>query len=177
MKRLILILLLIPTVKYSFTAQRHIDTAKSYWHVKEVHNNRGSQIDIFNATVGNPLGASWCAAYVGYCLKASKVNVPKLSGLARNYYVRGYKTYSSGSVIRGINTPQRGDIVIWARGNTVYGHCGYVLAYNKKTGVITTIEGNTSPTNQSDGDGVYIKYRKIEPYDFFRIIGFSKVLY
>lgn len=152
----------------------YIDSALKYQYVREKQPNRSVEIDKFNKAVNNPLGAPYCAAFVGYCLKVNKALQPKISGLAINYYNKGYKPYSAGSVLRGKSKIESGDIVIWQRGETIKGHTGFVLEY--KNGIITTIEANTDGAGTREGDGVYIKKRKIEPYNFFRIIGFSKVL-
>jgi len=154
-----------------------IDTALNYLYVREIKPNRSPEIDMFNRSVGNPLGASYCGAFVGYDLTASGAIEPEVrSGLARNYYRHGFEAYSAGSVIRGINKVEKGDIIIWARGNAVYGHTGFAFQdWDGPSG--KTIEANTSPPggSQWNGDGVYIKEREIHPYSFFRIIGFSKV--
>lgn len=155
----------------------YIDSALKYNGIKEQGNNRGVA-DNFNRSVHNPIGSPYCAAFVGYILKANNILTPKATGLAQNYYWKGYKTYSAGSVLLNKSVVKEGDIVVWARGNTINGHTGFVLSFNQKTKEITTIEANTSPDSkgsQDNGDGVYIKVRKINPYSFFRIIGFSKV--
>jgi hypothetical protein len=156
----------------------YIDSALSYENTQEQGSNRGVAIDKFNSSVGNKYGSAYCGAFVGYNLKVNNITTPKGSGLARNYYTKGYKTYTAASVLKGKSIVESGDIVIWARGNTIYGHTGFVLGFNKNTKEIYTIEGNTSSGlkgSQYDGDGVFKRTRKINPYSFFRIIGFSKV--
>ena len=66
-----------------------------------------------------------------------------------------------------------GTIIVWRRGNTLFGHAGVVEKWNGKKG--TTVEGNTSSGakgSQSDGDGVWRRRRAIDPSNFFRITDF-----
>jgi len=134
--------------------------------VREVGKNRGKQVDIFNKNVGNPLGSDWCGAFVAYCLDAVNSEFKVRSGLARHYYTKAEKTYSAGEVLRGKRQVEFGDMVIWARGKTIFGHVAFALNWEGKRG--TTIEGNTDK-------GVAVKNRVIYPYSYFRIIGFAEV--
>lgn len=162
----------------SYSDNRHIDSAKKYLYVRERGYNRSPEIDKWNKYVGNPKGASWCGAFVGWNIQQCKA--PKLrSGLARNYYTKAKNTltFTAGDVIRGKQKVKKGDLVIWARGSTIYGHIGIALCdWQGSKG--WTIEGNTSAGagSQHDGDGVFKRYRKIEPYNYFRIIGFTRVI-
>lgn len=166
-----------PLLSVAQTSRRlaYLDTAGKYLFVREVKQNRSPEIDRFNNSVNNYVSAPYCAAFVGYCLLTNGIEQPKASGLAINYYYKGFKTYSAGVVLRNKKVIERGDIFIMARGSTIKGHTGFVLSYDVKTKIITTIEANTNGAGSRDGDGVYIRKRKIEPYNFFRIIGFSKV--
>lgn len=152
----------------------YIDSAVSYNGTREIKQNRGYIIDKFNYSVNNPLGSPYCGAFVGYCLIVNNVEYPKPSGLAVNYYYHGFKTFSLGKVLQNKAVPKYGDIFIMKRGNTIKGHTGFILSYDAKTRTIATIEANTNNTGSREGDGVYIKKRKLEPYNFFGIIGFSK---
>ena len=154
-----------------------VDVATSFLHVREIRPNRSPEIDSFNKPFKN-IGGPYCATGVAYCLKHSGAVAPKGTSLARNYYTRGYETYSAKDVLTKKVQPQRNHIVVWGKGSTFYGHTGFVILYNITTGIITTIEFNTSGNStgsQSNGDGVYIKKRKIQPYSYFKIIGFSRV--
>jgi len=153
----------------------HIDTAKSYLHVREQRPNRGKEIDAFNREVGNALGSPYCAAFAGYCIRYGGAIYPKeMSGLARHYYSRSVHRYTAGDVMKGKEQVRRGDLVIWQRGSGIYGHVAFAYAdWQGIRGV--TIEGNTAPYKQKEG--VWIRVRKIQPYSHFRIIGFARVLY
>lgn len=160
----------------SCRAYRWLDTAYSYLDVREHGYNRSPEIDRFNRYVGNPLGASYCAAFAGYCKNQGGASWKYLSGLAQNYFRKALKgtRYTAQDVIAGRYKPVRGDLVIWGKGNTINGHIGFVwIDWVGISGL--TIEANTSPSSsgsQADGEGIYIKKRTIKQYDYFRIIGF-----
>lgn len=124
------------------------------------------------------MGASYCGAFTGWCIQDCKA--PKVrAGLARHYYTKAKNTitFTAGDVIYKKQKVKKGDLVIWARGATIYGHVGMALFdWNGTEG--WTIEGNTSSGtgSQYDGDGVFKRYRKIQPYSYFRIIGFTRVI-
>jgi hypothetical protein len=71
-----------------------------------------------------------------------------------------------------------GTIIVWRKGNTIYGHTGFLIRWKGSSGI--TIEANTSPGDygrQRDGDGVYVRKRSIQPLNYFRITHFTKVSY
>ena len=172
-----LLLLLLPLL--ILNAQKHLDIAKSYAGVKEATgNNDGKEVEMFLQSVGRKKGDSWCAAFVSFCLTKADVKEPKIrSGLARDFK-RSKNLINANDVLRGIKKIEPGYIVGWEKGNTIFGHLGFALTrWYKVYG--TTIEGNTSSGitgNQSDGDGVYIRSRKIEPANYFRIVWFVPVI-
>ena len=111
--------------------------------------------------MGNRLGSPYCAAFVSYVTDGEPVK----SGLARKHY-QG-KIHSSGDVLRGKYKPNWADKVIWARGETIFGHIGLVMHWKNKSGIV--IEANTKWKNKQ---GIFVRKRTIEPYNYFRIIGF-----
>jgi len=156
---------------------KHIDSARKYTYVREKKPNRSPEIDKWNRNVGNPLGASYCGAF-GYSMMKGCKHPAVRSGLARNYYTKSTYRFTAEDVLRGKAHVKKGDIIIWRRGSTVYGHFAFALKDWKGTSG-WTIEGNTSSGrgSQYDGDGVFIRWRTIQPYNFFRIMGFVRVLY
>lgn len=169
--------MLLPSLQLSSHGRSvpHLDTAENYIYVRETKPNRSIEIDRFNRVVNNSLGSPYCAAFAGYCIKYGGAIYPThLSGLARNYYAKSKYRFSIGDVLKGRDTVRAGDLVIWQRGNTIYGHVGF--AYFDWRGTEGwTIEGNTSIKGSKEG--IWIQYRRIEPYSFYRIIGFARVLY
>ena len=157
----------------------HLDTAESYVGTKEATgHNDGPAVSRFLRSVGLPEGYSWCAAFVSYCLSAVHAASPATrSARALAFYGKG--SHKAADVVTGKYKPRAGDIVIFRRGVTAYGHVGFVVWYKSPT-MIETVEGNTSPNAASieqdlNGEGVFEKARKIEPGNYFRIIGFTNV--
>ncbi len=154
---------------------KYIDTAFSYVGTTELTgHNDGYNVEKFLKSVGRKKGDSWCAAYVSYCLTAVKHPFKVRSGLARNFVTK--QSILSSDVIKKIKKIEPGYLVIWQRGNTINGHVGFVVDVGEKN--ITTIEGNTSSGEkgaQADGDGVYIRKRIIQPYNYFRIKWFTNI--
>jgi len=82
----------------------------------------------------------------------------------------------ANDVLLGTKIIPDGSLIIWEKGSTISGHIGFVEKWNKISG--KTIEGNTSSGkvgSQSDGDGVYVRTRYIEPANYFRITSFTLV--
>lgn len=172
-----LLLLLLPSL--ILNAQKHLDIAKSFVGVKEATgNNDGKEVEMFLQSVGRKKGDSWCAAFVSFCLTQANAQEPKIrSGLARDFK-RAKNLILANDVLKGIKEVKPGYIVGWEKGNTIFGHLGFAItSWNKAHG--TTLEGNTSSGaqgSQSDGDGVYIRSRTIQPANYFRIVWFVPVL-
>lgn len=153
----------------------YIDTALTYVHVRETGNNDGKEVRMFLKSVGLGKGYSWCAAFISYCLKVTASKFPVRSAVARKFITK--HSIKAQDVLLGKYTPKRGDLIIWQRGETPYGH----IAGNVKTiarNLFQSIEGNTSSGakgNQHDGNGVYIRLRSIQPSNYFRITHFTPV--
>ncbi len=172
------LLLLLLLLSSAVEGQKHLTIAESFVGVSEATGkNDGPEVEMFLKSVGRRKGDSWCSAFVSYCLTAAAVKEPKVrSGLARDFKRSKYVIPAS-EVLRGVKTIPPGSIVGWEKGNTIFGHIGFVLTdWKKQHG--TTIEGNTSSGvkgSQSDGDGVYIRSRSIQPANYFRIMWFVLV--
>jgi len=159
----------------------HLDTAISYIGTVELTNhNDGPIVEKFLKSVGRKKGDSWCAAFVSYCLKTAEVNYPRIcSGLARSFKLKN--SIRVREVLIGKQKIFPGIIIVWEKGNTVFGHVGFVEKWFKQNGV--TIEGNTCSdrihsvvmTNELIHEGVFRKNRTIEPGNYFRITCFTQV--
>lgn len=180
----LLLLLFLVFLFSDLNAQPTLDTAKTYVGVKELTgHNDGPEVEKFLRSVKLPKGTAWCAAFVSYCLYQSKAIAPKKyarTGLARDFATKvdGTKVVSSEEVLRGTITIPKGSILVYEKQNTIFGHTGFVLEdWKGKTG--KTIEGNTSSGvsgSQSDGNGVYIRTRSINPANYFRLRYFTYVV-
>lgn len=172
---LLSLLLLSSTV----SGQKHLDIAQSFVGVQEATGrNDGPEVEMFLQSVGRKKGDSWCSAFVSYCLTVTDVKEPTIrSGLARAFK-KSKGLINANDVLRGTKKIEPGSIVGWEKGNTIFGHIGFVMDWRQQYG--TTIEGNTSSGvqgSQSDGDGVYIRSRSIQPANYFRIRWFVPVTY
>lgn len=131
-----------------------MDKAISYMGTKE--NPPGSNNVIFNTHYyGGPVNGSWypwCCAFVW--------DIFRMCGLSHLFY-NGQKTAycptvenwarQNGQIVNKA-AAKYGDIILfdWG-GDGVADHIGFVESYNPNTGVYTTIEGNTSDGNDSNG--------------------------
>jgi hypothetical protein len=159
----------------SLSDTAHVSVARKYVGVIERGANRGVDIDRWNKTVGNPLGSPYCAAFTYSCLKYAGYSPVVRSGLANSYRVKN--SYSFRDVLfKGIQV-KKGDLVIWQRGKTIFGHIG-IAESDWTTTKGRVIEANTSPGtmgSQYNGHGVFIRNRSIEPYNWFRIVAFTRI--
>lgn len=157
---------------------KHLEIAEGYvGTVEKTGHNDGAEIEKFIKHGGGAKGASYCAYFVWTILDSAQVKTPKVrSGMAR-----GYKTKSSinaEDVLLGKVKIPPGTLVIFGKGETVFGHVGTVVRWSQKSGL--TVEANTSPNNkgsQSNGDGIWYKRRTIEPLNYFKIRWFTLVTY
>lgn len=147
---------------------KHVDVIKQWVGQVEIKPNRSPLIDTINRYVGNPLGAQYCGATVCYSLYLSGKPIFK-TGLARN--LRNKDTFTAFDVIMGNREICKGDVLVWQKGETIFGHTE--VADTNWTGVKgSSIGGNTSPGkkgSQSNGGGFWRKPQKIDPTSYFRI--------
>lgn len=159
----------------AFTRPGHLQLALTFDGFCETGENRGAQVDTWNRFAGNPVGSSYCAAFVSWCLHSGHATFPqKKTGWAKGFIFPG-RSISAAAVARKSSQVKPGDIVIWTRPGGG-GHIGFVVSWDGTTG--ETIEANTSnglSGSQYNGGGVYRRVRRIEPYNRFRIIYFTPV--
>jgi len=152
------------------------DTAKRYEGITENSQTGKQHIQRFLKSVGLKGDYAWCAAFASYCLSVNKVREPAVrSAAARKFILK--TSINANDVLCGTKQIEKGDLVIWRRGNTAYGHIEIVKKWDKKQGI--SIGGNTTAPKgkgiEYDGDGVYEKTRIIQPANYFRITHFTKV--
>ena len=99
------------------------------------------------------------------------------SGLAYRFISRQH-SIEARLVLRGVVSARPGTVVVWRKGNTTFGHTGFVVQWSGPSGL--AVEANTGPGpygNQRDGEGVWRRRRRIEPGGYFRITHFTPVGY
>ncbi len=174
----VLSLLLVSGFRNSPAEPQHLTIAKSYvGTVEATGHNDGPKIEyIIRRGHGTP-GSPYCAYFVTLCIDSAGVTTPSIrSGLARSYKLK--TSIPAKDVLIGKTSIPAGSIVVWERGNTINGHTGFVRKWYTQWGL--TVEGNTSGGNtgsQSNGDGIWLKSRSIEPANYFRITSFTLVIY
>lgn len=167
----------VPVVK-ECTIPLHMQIARSYvGTIEATGNNDGQKIEyIIRRGKGTP-HSPYCAYFVTLCIDSAKVKEPVVrSGLARNFKLK--TSISAKDVVIGSVKVPDGSIIVWQKGETIKGHTGFVWKWGKESGI--TIEGNTSSGatgSQSDGDGIWMRQRNIEPLNYFRITSFTPVKY
>jgi hypothetical protein len=156
---------------------KHLKLALSYEGHTEVNKNSSPEIDKFLKYTGFPPGTPYCAAFVSSIIGWSDVSYPKIkTALATNFITP--KSVKASDVLIGIKKVKSGDIIVWRKGETIFGHTGFVVSWDQKSG--KTIEANTSSGSkgsQRDGEGIYVRYRTIIPGAAFRITHFTPVIY
>lgn len=151
----------------------HLEIAISYVGITETAPNSGPAIDDFLRHVGHRPGAPWCAAFVSHTLSAAGAQAPATrTALASRFIDR--TSIDAKHVLRGTYDPSPGDIVVWRRGDTVFGHVGLLVSSSRSA--LRTVEGNTGPEGGGP-DGVWERWRTISPGNHFRITHFTPVSY
>jgi hypothetical protein len=185
------------------TAQRtqaHLDTARAYVGTVEdpKGSNSGPAIDRFLRSVGFDPGTPYCAAFASYVIDEAGAELPDTRTALATRFIETpsrrirTRTIRARDVLRGTADVPRGAVVVWRRGNGIYGHAGLATGdelapqgsgtgWHGRCG--RTIEANTSPGKgggiaaQADGQGIWRRTRCIHPGSYFRIVGFVPVRY
>ena len=158
---------------------KHLEIAISYIGTTEATgHNDGPEIEKIIKHGGGAKGASYCGYFVKICLDSANAKLPtRRGGMAIMYKTKN--SIPANDVLIGKTKVPVGSIVVFGKGNTIYGHTGFTIrTWNGQSG--RTVEANTSSGisgSQSNGDGIYVRKRKIEPLNYFRIICFTKVTY
>lgn len=157
-----------------------VNLAVQYDKHKETTSNRSKEIDKFNRFCNVPLSSPYCTSFICTLIDSTNKTIPKNDSLvykktALAQAFKGRYTKNINKILLGLETVQKGDILIWAKGKTILGHSGLVIKnWNGKSGL--TIQANTnSQTESRDGQGIYIKTASIQPFNYFRIIRVIKL--
>ena len=132
---------------------------------KPVGSNRGTEVEMYDASVGIPPGSFWCAAFVYYCFNEAAKNL----GIANPLYKTGgcldHWNKSKAKKIKAQDARDNpslvkpGHIFIIDHGSG-HGHTGIIKRV--EGGRLITIEGNSNPNGSSNGIGVFeLDIRKV----------------
>ncbi len=143
-----------------------VEVAEKYLHIRERDNIYFNDSTFWEKLKerGWRKGQNWCAYFTWIVLDESKNTLKVRSPLAQRYIVS--QSIPAKRALEGQKIPKH-SLVIWKRGNTIFGHIGLVVQQKDKR-TFETIEGNAP-------NGVYRKVRKIEPLNQFRITHFTLI--
>ena len=154
-----------------------VKIAKGYNGITEKGKNRGEFIDKLNRFTKVPLGSPYCASFVSFVIDSASKKTPiknkVKSALAMR--LRNKNTYSAKLVLDGKRYPKASEVIVWQKGKTNFGHAGIVTKdWTETKG--ESIQANTSKSAESrDGNGIWIKTARINPFSYFRIVAFTPI--
>ncbi len=172
----LLLLAALAAIALSSFGQAHYDSARVYVGTYELTENSGPHVERFLASVGLPAGNPYCASFVSHTLDVavpSPVYPTVRSGLATNFLKGEHFTITE--VLEGAYQPARGDLLVWRRGNGIFGHIETIDWWDGKCG--QTIGANVSNPFHNGREGVYFKNRCAQPLSEFRIVAVVPVRY
>lgn len=146
------------------TASAVIAEAKKHIGYKETP--KGSNKSIFGKWYGMD-GSPWCAMYVSYCMnKGGAGKLIKGAQSAKGYAScgAGIKFFKAKKAWFPVSKAKPGDHVFfdWNKDGS-QDHVGLVLKLDLKNKRVLTIEGNTGPSNLSNGGMVSKQWRSFGP--------------
>jgi len=147
-----------------------LDIASRFIGVSE--QPAGSNIVMFSNWYG--MRGPWCAMFVTYCFtQAKSKSFVKGSKYAYcPYILADAKAMRNGLKIVKASEAQVGDVVLFDwKGDGIPDHVGIVNVPPGKKKTFTSVEGNTSGTNPSDGGMVALMERRVtEVAAFIRVL-------
>lgn len=154
-------------VDTNYVSTEALEVAIGEVGTKEVGNNRGTKIDLYNKTAGASLGSPYCASGVYYCFNTAAKTLYCKNFLKKTPSANGqfdYMAKKSKKVQNSFITP--GSLIVWKYQQSYNGHIEIVKrVLNNTTGNIETVGFNTSSGtsgSQRDGGGVYIRQRNFK---------------
>lgn len=110
---------------------------------------------------------AWCATFVSWCYDKAGVPLPYVNTKKGFHYCPSLYNWAKRNEKITID-PFMGDIVLYDwDGNRMSDHTGIFVEWIEKGKTFKAIEGNTSPTNESNGGEVMLRTRKITQVQAF----------
>lgn len=112
-------------------------------------------------------GVAWCAIFVSWVYSKASLQLPKIDTVKGFHYVPTMY-YWAKRANKVTLDPKAGDIVLldW-NGDKSADHVGIFDSWITKGQTFKCYEGNTSPTNQSNGGEVMLRTRKVSQVQCF----------
>lgn len=135
-------------------------------------NNQGRHVERFQRSIGSwAKHQPWCASFVSYCIWECERITNKLSPIAKNASVE--QMWLKTPFKCRVEKPTPGCLVLFKSVKGTGGHIGIVTDASKFP-VISSIEGNTSPSPgvEREGDGVFEKTHNMEKLKGFKLVGY-----
>jgi hypothetical protein len=146
----------------------------SFWvGTKEVGDNEGELIKLFQRVIGTANREAWCMSFIQFCVNKTDFLIGNelYSKLPLSEHCMTV-WHKSPSECRFID-PQPGRVAIWQHGETQLGHAGIVEKIFDEA-LFSSIEGNTANADEMvrNGDGVYRRRRTTASSHKFKLLGF-----
>jgi len=110
---------------------------------------------------------AWCAIFVSWLYNKAGVGLPKVNTDKGFHYCPSLTVWAKKNNKITLD-PKAADIVLFDwDGNNKADHTGVFVEWIEKGKTFRSIEGNTSPTNQSNGGEVMLRIRKVSQVQFF----------
>lgn len=143
--------------------------------VKETKPNGGPLVELFQSTVGDARGESWCLSFVQSMIAYVEEMTGAKSPLnATEWVAELVKGNDHPALWR--SEPRQGLLAVWLDQASLRGHIGIVAAPPSVAGWFYTVEGNTVARlgSQREGDGVYVRERFTGPLGSMAFKGFLR---
>jgi hypothetical protein len=139
---------------------RFLSVARSQVGLAEIPkgSNWGKNVQKYLASVGINFPASWCMAYVYWCVNEACKEMQMPNPLVKTGGV--LKQWHDITPALKSDTPKRGSIFIMDFGKGL-GHTGIVESVNR-VGTINTIEGNSNDEGSREGYEVCRRIRNVK---------------
>ncbi len=140
-------------------------------------NNLGQLVEMFLKSCALAPGNPWCLAFALFCVQGvdAQVDALFLQSLPGTALVStGHcLTLWQTAPLHRRQSPEPGFLVLWQKEGTTQGHAGIVIA-DLGGGRFQTVEGNTADSEgiAREGDGVFLKERRLEGHGQMRLLGF-----
>lgn len=144
--------------------EKIIEAASGELGVKEQPAN--SNLQKFGKWYGMD-AVAWCAIFVSWCYDQAGVTLPNINTIKGFHYCPTMYNWAKRMEKITID-PFMGDIVLFDwEGDGKANHTGIFVEWIEKGKTFKSIEGNTSPSNESNGGEVMLRNRKLSQVQCF----------